>query len=88
MFLTLEEAAEASMTAKDVYERMQGNGAHGRRNSAPLPKGTITVGELTILLRAFAVMSSQIYPEMSDEKVLQSLLIRSAAVREAGGAVS
>jgi len=82
-----EEAAELLLIARDVLERMSARGVHRRRSQSTIPLGTVTCGELTALIRGVTLLTLQAYPEMTHPEVVEGL-IRSAAVREAGGVMN
>ena len=82
-----EEVAEMLMICDDVLPRMMLRGVFNRRQEATLPLGTMTCGELIRLTRWAKLLAFASYPEMLNPEVVEAL-IRSAAVREAGGAVN
>ena len=87
MFLSPEEIAELFLICNDVREQMVRRGVFSRRPEGTAPPGTISCGELVQLVRGFTLLALEAYPQMVDPEVVEAL-IRSAAVREAGGAVN
>lgn len=82
-----EEVAELLMDVCDVEERMKHKGVYSRRPDGTVPLGTLSCGELVRLVRGVRLLILQTHPQMTDPDVVEAL-IRSAAVRGAGGAIS
>lgn len=87
ILLTREEALALLLEAQDVRQKMDAKGINSRRPEGSTPMGTITCGELIRMNRGLMMMAWQLYPELADPDVVEQT-IRSAAVREAGGAVN
>ena len=87
MLLSPEEIAELLLEASDVRTEMEKRGVFSRRPEGTVPPGTLSCGELVRLIRGVTLLILQTYPYMVDPDVVEGL-IRSAAVREAGGAVN
>ena len=82
-----EESAELLMICRDVQERMVVRGVYSRASKGTVPLGTLSCGELIALIRGMTLLTLQVYPEMQFPEVVEGL-IRSAAVREAGGSMN
>ena len=75
------------MTLNDVRQRMEERKVYGRRSESTVPLGTLTCGELIRMSIGLMLLALQSYPELENEDVVEGL-IRSAAVRGAGGTVN
>jgi len=85
--LSREDVAELIMTCDDVKERMTARRVYSRKADGTLPLGTMTCGELIAMSRGLMLLVWQQYPELADPAEVEQL-IRSAAVRGAGGAMN
>jgi len=85
--LSREDVAELILTCEDVQERMTERRVYSRKADGTVPLGTLTCGELIAMSRGLMLLVWQQYPELADPTEVEQL-IRSAAVRGAGGAVN
>jgi len=85
--LSREDVAELIMTCDDVKERMAERRVYSRKSDGTVPLGTLTCGELITMSRGLMLLVWQQYPELADPAEVEQL-IRSAALRGAGGAMN
>jgi len=85
--ITREDVAELILTCSDVRERMETKKVYSRKSDGTVPLGTLTCGELITMSRGLMLLVWQQYPELADPAEVEQL-IRSAAVRGAGGAMN
>ena len=85
--LSREDVAELILTYEDVRERMAARRVYSRKSGGTLPLGTMTCGELITMSRGLMLLVWQQYPDLADPAAVEEL-IRSAAVRGAGGAMN
>lgn len=87
MLLTREETLALLLEAEDIQQRIHEKGVHSRKSEGTVPLGTLTCGELIRMNRGLRLLAWQLFPELADPEVAEQI-IRSAAVREAGGAMN
>ena len=85
--LGIDEVGLFLAEATQIYGTLEAANVHHRGELAPLPSGLITCGEMCRMIPAVIRLSLQLYPELTEEGVMEAI-IRKAEIAGAGGAMN
>ena len=85
--MTRDDAGLFLAEAVQLMGTLEAADIHQRRESDPLPSGMFTCGEACRMIPAVIAMTLQMYPDLTEEGVLESI-IRNATLAGAGGAIN